>query len=69
MGTPLTAREEQVLQGVLEGSSNRKIADELAVSEGAVKAAIQQLFRKTGVRTRSQLVRVALEGQPGMRAK
>jgi two-component system nitrate/nitrite response regulator NarL len=68
-GTPLTAREEQVLQGVLEGSSNRKIADELAVSEGAVKAAIQQLFRKTGVRTRSQLVRVALEGQPGMRAK
>ena len=68
-GTPLTAREEQVLQGVLEGSTNRRIADDLGVSEGAVKAAIQQLFRKTGVRTRSQLVRVALEGQPGMRVK
>jgi two-component system nitrate/nitrite response regulator NarL len=31
------------------------------VSESAVKNTIQQLFAKTGVRTRSQLVRVALE--------
>jgi two-component system nitrate/nitrite response regulator NarL len=30
-------------------------------TEGAVKAALQQLFAKTGVRTRSHLVRVALE--------
>lgn len=60
-GAPLTARDEQVLRGVMEGNSNRKIAEDLGVSEGAVKAAIQQLFRKTGVRTRSQLVRIALE--------
>jgi two-component system, NarL family, nitrate/nitrite response regulator NarL len=31
------------------------------VSESSVKATLQQLFEKTGVRTRSQLVRVALE--------
>jgi len=31
------------------------------VSESSVKASLQQLFEKTGVRTRSQLVRVALE--------
>ncbi len=68
-GTPLSSREEQVLQGVLEGNTNRKIGDDLAISEGAVKAVIQQLFRKTGVRTRSQLVRAALEGQPGTRQK
>lgn len=60
-GAALSEREEQVLQGVLEGNSNRAIADGLSITEGAVKAAIQQLFRKTGVRTRSQLVRVALE--------
>lgn len=65
-GMPLTEREELVLHGVLEGSTNRKIAEELGGSEGSIKAAIQQLFRKTGVRTRSQLVRVALEGHmPG----
>jgi two-component system nitrate/nitrite response regulator NarL len=31
------------------------------VSESSVKATLQQLFSKTGVRTRSQLVRIALE--------
>jgi DNA-binding CsgD family transcriptional regulator len=29
--------------------------------ESSVKATLQQLFFKTGVRTRSQLVRIALE--------
>ena len=58
----LTTRERQVLQGVFEGLANKEIAARLGVSESAVKATLQQLFRKTGVRTRSQLVRVALEG-------
>jgi two-component system nitrate/nitrite response regulator NarL len=31
------------------------------ISESAVKNTMQQLFGKTGVRTRSQLVRAALE--------
>jgi DNA-binding NarL/FixJ family response regulator len=68
-GMPLTEREELVLHGVLEGSTNRKIAEEVGGSEGSVKAAIQQLFRKTGVRTRSQLVRAALEGHVQTRQK
>jgi len=33
----------------------------IGASESSVKATLQQLFSKTGVRTRSQLVRVALE--------
>ena len=33
----------------------------MQISESSVKAAMQQLFDKTGVRTRSQLVRIALE--------
>ncbi|MBL9081411.1 MAG: ribbon-helix-helix protein, CopG family, partial [Planctomycetales bacterium] len=39
----------------------KEIAAELGISESAAKASLQQLFAKTGVRTRSQLVRVALE--------
>lgn len=62
-GAPLDEREERILQGILEGGTNRKIAGDLGVTEGAVKAAIQQLFRRTGARTRSQLVRAALEGR------
>ena len=57
----LTDRERQVLQHVFEGLANKEIADRLQVSESSVKATLQQLFAKTGVRTRSQLVRTALE--------
>ena len=57
----LTARERSVLQGVFEGFTNKEIAAQLQVSEGSIKAVMQQLFDKTGVRTRSQLVRIALE--------
>jgi DNA-binding NarL/FixJ family response regulator len=58
----LTERERQVLQGVFEGLGNKEIATRLGISEGAVKSGLQQLFQKTHVRTRSQLVRMALEG-------
>src|ERR1035438_4739702 len=51
----LTERERQVLSFVFEGLANKQIADRLQISETAVKASLQQLFAKTGVRTRSQL--------------
>jgi DNA-binding NarL/FixJ family response regulator len=58
----LTARERQVLEGIFEGLTNKEIAGRIGVSESAIKATLQQLFEKLNVRTRSQLVRVALEG-------
>ena len=60
-GLHLTPREEQVLRFVFEGLPNKEIGARLGVSESAVKATLQQLFHKTGVRTRGQLVRVAIE--------
>jgi len=57
----LTERERSVLSFIFEGLSNKQIGDRLQISESAVKASLQQLFAKTGVRTRSQLVRIALE--------
>jgi len=57
----LSAREKAVLNAVLDGASNKKIAATLHLSESSVKAALQRLFDKTGVRTRSQLVWLALE--------
>lgn len=57
-----TPREQEVLRGVFEGLTNKQIAARDGVSEYAVKATIQQLFRKTHVRTRAQLVRIAMEG-------
>lgn len=57
----LTERERRVLSFVFEGLANKQIADRLQISETSVKASLQQLFAKTGIRTRSQLVRIALE--------
>lgn len=56
-----TEREQQVLSCVFEGLANKEIAARIGVSESSVKATLQQLFSTTGVRTRSQLVRIVLE--------
>ena len=58
---PLTARQSDVLRGILDGLANKEIAWKLKTSETSVKAVIQELFHKAGVRTRSQLVRIAIE--------
>jgi len=60
-GAQFTPRERQVFSYVLEGLGNKEIGARIGVSESSVKATLQQLFSKTGVRTRSQLVRIALE--------
>jgi DNA-binding NarL/FixJ family response regulator len=61
----LTARQERVLRRVFDGLTNKEIAAHIGVSESAVKATLQQLFRKTCVRTRVQLVRMVIDGALG----
>lgn len=61
-GAPVfNERQRKVLRFVMEGLSNKEIAWRLQISESYVKAILQSLFQKTGVRTRGQLVRVAFE--------
>jgi two-component system, LuxR family, sensor kinase FixL len=57
----LNNRELDVLKLVVQGLANKEIASRMGISESGVKNTLQQLFAKTEVRTRSQLVRVALE--------
>lgn len=57
----LNEREMDVLRLLVQGLINKEIASRLDISESAVKNTMQQLFAKTMVRTRSQLVRVAVE--------
>jgi DNA-binding NarL/FixJ family response regulator len=60
-GVSLTPREQSVLRCVFEGFTNKEMAYRLAVSQSSVKATLQHLFDKMGVRTRGQLVRIAIE--------
>jgi len=62
----LEDRERNVLLGILGGLTNKKIGANMGLSESSVKNIVQRLFGKAGVKTRGQLVRVALEGSLGM---
>jgi len=57
----LSSRERVVMRCLLEGMANKEIGHQISVSEAMVKTILQKLFEKTGVRTRGQLVRIALE--------
>jgi DNA-binding CsgD family transcriptional regulator len=55
----VTPREADVLALVVEGLSNREIADRLYLSVRPVEKHVAALLRKTATRTRTQLARVA----------
>jgi PAS domain S-box-containing protein len=57
----LNHRETEVLCFLVQGLANKEIATRMEVSESTIKNTLQMLFAKTNVRTRAQLVRVALE--------
>jgi DNA-binding NarL/FixJ family response regulator len=55
--TPLTAREREVVQGVVQGLTNREIAAQLGISEKTVKTHLSSVFRKWHMRRRVDLLR------------
>ena len=55
----LTSREQQVLEEICQGLSNREIADKLFVSEHTIKTHVSNLLVKLEVRRRTQAIRVA----------
>ena len=61
----LEGLERQVLLGIVEGNTNRKIGESMGLSESKIKNTVQRLFGRAGVKTRGQLVRAALEGSLG----
>lgn len=53
---PLTPRQAQVLQWVLEGKANKEIAELAHLSEGTVKNHVSTLLLLFGMRSRAQLI-------------
>jgi DNA-binding CsgD family transcriptional regulator len=56
LGTLLTAREQEVLELMAQGSTNSQIARELVVSEGTVKSHVKRILRKLRVENRAGAV-------------
>jgi len=57
----LTPREHDVLGLMAKGLSNREIATELFISEHTVKNHIYNIYRKTGINDRTQIVVAAIK--------
>lgn len=52
----LSNRENEVMELILNGLSNRDISNELFISEKTVKTHINKIFKKMGVKSRTQAI-------------
>jgi DNA-binding NarL/FixJ family response regulator len=59
----LTSREMEVLLKLVEGLSNKEIADRLFISDKTVKIHVSNIFKKLDVKSRSQAIIYAVQNQ------
>ncbi|MFD2169746.1 response regulator [Tumebacillus lipolyticus] len=60
-GEKLSPREHEVLTTLVKGLSNKEIAERLFISETTVKLHISNIYRKLGVKSRSQAIMHAVK--------
>jgi RNA polymerase sigma factor (sigma-70 family) len=51
-----TEREREIVELLMQGMSNRQIANALGITEGTVKKHLNHVFRKLGVHSRALLI-------------
>jgi two-component system nitrate/nitrite response regulator NarL len=52
--TPLTSREQEILEYISNGMSNKRIAKTLDISEGTVKVHVKNLLKKLNLHSRTE---------------
>jgi two-component system nitrate/nitrite response regulator NarL len=65
-GFGLTSREIEIISAIKQGSSNREIAGQLAISEETVKRHLSNIYGKLGVSSRLELAVLASEQHLGI---
>ena len=66
-GEPLTAREQQVLEEVADGRTNKEIGATLYISEETVKYHVKNIMQKLHLRNRAEVAAWAIRHQQGRR--
>ncbi len=60
-GCILTFKEQQVLNGISQGLTNKQIGESLFISESAVKKHVSNIFVKLNAKRRTEAVHIARE--------
>lgn len=63
----LTATEERVVRLVVQGMTNSEVAAALFIAPKTVEANLSRIYRKSGVRSRAELIALCLSPQSGDR--
>jgi DNA-binding NarL/FixJ family response regulator len=53
---PLTPREQDIVNWIKKGHTNRQIAAELTLSEGTVRTHVHNILQKLGLQNRNQII-------------
>lgn len=59
----ITPREKEIIYFILQGETNRVIADKLFISVSTVKKHINNIFRKSGITSRWELLKLYSQGK------
>jgi len=59
----LTQRQKEIVKCIMDGKTNKEISAKLFITEGTVKTHIYNVFKKTDVTNRSQLVSMVLSDE------
>jgi DNA-binding NarL/FixJ family response regulator len=62
----LTDKERQIVGSVARGRTNHEVAGELELSNKTVEWTLTGVYRKLGVRSRTELVLLLLRNDPGV---
>ena len=61
VSSDLTMREQEVLRALASGARNKAIAEQLSLTTRTVRFHNENLYRKLGIQTRTQAVRIAIQ--------
>ncbi len=61
IGVELTRRESEIVASIIDGATNKQIAQSLSISEQTVKHHLTSVFAKVGVTNRLELAMVAMQ--------
>jgi len=59
----LTPRQEQIVQGLVDGLSYKMIADKYLISVETVRDHIKKIYKKLQVNSKAEVIRIKLEGK------